>query len=100
MSDPRPMRCIPLSDATVQEFYEYLFAPWVNGLGMRDFKVSKGQVSGLLSHGDTLKFPSGAVCGQVIMSAIDTVASLAMATDCFPKGTVYKAYALAAARRQ
>jgi acyl-coenzyme A thioesterase PaaI-like protein len=33
----------------------------------------------------------GAVCGQVIMSAVDTVASLAMATtDRVPKGTVYQ----------
>ncbi len=90
MSDPRPMHCIPLTDATVQEFYEYLFAPWVKGIGMRDFKVSKGKVSGLLPQSDALKFSSGAVCGQVIMSAIDTVASLAMATDRFPKGTVYQ----------
>jgi acyl-coenzyme A thioesterase PaaI-like protein len=81
----------PLTDATVLEFYDYLFAPWVKGLGMRDFAVTSGQVRALLPQSDALKFSSGAVCGQVIMAAIDTVASLAMATsDRIPKGTVYQ----------
>ena len=38
-----------------------------------------------------LQFVSGAVCGQVIMSAVDTVATLAMSTsDRAAKGTVYQ----------
>ena len=91
MAPPVPMHCIPLTDATVHEFYDYLFAPWVKGLGKRDFSVRTGEVSALLPQSDVLKFSSGAVCGQVIMAAIDTVASLAMATtDRIPKGTVYQ----------
>ncbi len=91
MPESIPMHCIPLTDATVHEFYEYLFAPWVKGLGLCDFAVDKGRVSALLPQRDELKFSSGAVCGQVIMAAIDTVASLAMATtERLPKGTVYQ----------
>lgn len=85
------LRFLPLTDATVLEFYEHLFAPWVKGLGIRDFSVKEGAVTALLPQSDALKFSSGAVCGQVIMAAIDTVASLAMATtERIPKGTVYQ----------
>ena len=88
---PIPRHCIPLTDATVIEYYDYLFAPWVKELGLREFKVDPGVVSALLPQNDALKFSSGAVCGQAIMAAIDTVASLAMTTmDRVPKGTVYQ----------
>lgn len=91
MTQPLPMHCIPVTDATVLELYEYLFGPWVKGLGIRDFSVKSGEVSALLPQSDALKSFSGAVPGQVIMAAIDTVASLAMATtDRIPKGTVYQ----------
>jgi acyl-coenzyme A thioesterase PaaI-like protein len=79
---------LPLTDATVLEYYDYLFAPWVKQLGLREFKVAPGVVSAVLPQNDALKFASGAICGQVIMAAIDTVASLAMSTnDRVPKGT-------------
>jgi acyl-coenzyme A thioesterase PaaI-like protein len=88
---PVPRHCIPLTDATVLEYYEYLFASWVKDLGLREFKVEPGIVSALLPQNDALKFSSGAVCGQAIMAAIDTVASLAMTTmERAPKGTVYQ----------
>jgi acyl-coenzyme A thioesterase PaaI-like protein len=91
MAETAPMHCIPLTDATVLEFYDWLFAPWVKGLGIREFSVARGEVSALLPQSDALKFSSGAACGQVIMAAIDTIASLAMATtDRLPKGTVYQ----------
>ena len=58
---------------------------------MREFKVEPGVVSALLPQNDALKFSSGAVCGQAIMAAIDTIASLAMTTmERVPKGTVYQ----------
>lgn len=88
---PVPRHCIPLTDATVLEYYDYLFAPWVKALGLRDFKVEPGLVTAFLPQNDALKFASGAVCGQAIMAAIDTVASLAMTTEeRAPKGTVYQ----------
>jgi acyl-coenzyme A thioesterase PaaI-like protein len=91
MARPIPLHCLPLTDATVVEFYEFVFAPWVKMLGIREFKVSPGMVSALLPQNDALKFSSGAVCGQAIMAAIDTVASLAIGTtERISKGTVYQ----------
>jgi len=82
---------LPVTNETVHEFYEWLFAPWVKEIGLRDFVVSPGQATATLPQSKKLQFASGAVCGQVIMSAVDTVASLAMATSDRPaKGTVYQ----------
>jgi uncharacterized protein (TIGR00369 family) len=81
----------PVTNETVNDFYEWLFAPWVKELGLRDFAVTPGQVVATLPQNKKLQFASGAVCGQVIMSAVDTVASLAMSTSDRPaKGTVYQ----------
>jgi acyl-coenzyme A thioesterase PaaI-like protein len=91
IAKPIPLHCLLLTDATVVEFYEYVYAPWVKMLGLREFKVSPGMVSALLPQNDALKFSSGAVCGQAIMAAIDSVASLAVATtERISKGTVYQ----------
>lgn len=58
---------------------------------MRDFRVSRGHATATLPRSGKLRFVSGAVCGQVLMSAIDTVASIAMGTtDRWSKGTVYQ----------
>lgn len=82
---------LPLTNETVEEFYDWLFAPWVKELGLRDFDVAPGRIVATLPQDKKLQFVSGAVCGQVIMSAVDTVVSLAMATtDRTPKGTVYQ----------
>src|SRR6266581_3311820 len=91
MAKPIPLHCLPLTDATVVEFYEYVYAPWVKMLGICEIKVNPGIVSALLPQNDALKFSNGAVCGQAIMAAIDTVASLAIATtERISKGTVYQ----------
>jgi uncharacterized protein (TIGR00369 family) len=82
---------LPITNETVLEFYEWLFAPWVKELGLRDFEVSPGRVIATLPQSKNLQFVSGAVCGQVIMSAIDTIASLAMSTtERSARGTVYQ----------
>lgn len=82
---------LPITNETVLEFYEWLFAPWVKELGLCDFAVSPGQVVAILPQSRKLQFASGAICGQVIMSAVDTVASLAMSTSDRPaRGTVYQ----------
>jgi acyl-coenzyme A thioesterase PaaI-like protein len=86
-----PLHCLPLTDATVLELYEYVLAPWVKMLGLREFKVCPGIVSAMLPQSDALKFSSGAVCGQAIMAAIDSVAALAVSTSGrITKGTVYQ----------
>jgi hypothetical protein len=35
-----PLHCLPVADATDLELYDYVFAPWVRMLGLREFKVS------------------------------------------------------------
>ena len=91
MATPSKPLSLPITNETVIEFYEWLFAPWVKEMGLRDFDVSPGQVVATLPQNDKLQFVSGAICGQVIMSAVDTVAALAMSTSDRPaKSTVYQ----------
>jgi len=86
-----PADLFPVTQATVDQAYEFVFAPWVKTLGLRDFKIEQGRASAILPINDSLKFSSGAVCGQALMAAIDTVTALAMATtDRSSKGTVYQ----------
>lgn len=88
---PVPLHCLPVTDATVLELYEYVFAPWVKMLGLCEFKVCPGIVSAMFPQNDALKLSSGAVCGQAIMAAIDSVASLSVGTTGrITKGTVYQ----------
>jgi acyl-coenzyme A thioesterase PaaI-like protein len=85
---PHPL---PITDHTVLEMYGHLFAPWVKELGLREFSIGEGQASAVLPQRDALKLYAGAVCGQAIMAAIDTVTTLAMfTTERVPKGTVYQ----------
>ena len=91
MAPSRNPPTLPITNENVLEFYEWLFAPWVKELGLRDFAVSPGQVIAVLPQSKRLLFVSGAVCGQVIMSAVDTIASLAMSTTDRPaRGTIYQ----------
>lgn len=81
----------PLTNENVEAVYEYVFAPWVKAQGLRDFEVSEGRVSATLPYQAEQAFFSGAICGQALMSAIDTVAALAMFTsDRLSKGTTYQ----------
>ena len=71
--------------------FDWVFAPWIKEMGLTDFVVREGFCSMRLPLNDKLKFFSGAVCGQALMAAIDTVASMASATSPRPrKGTVYQ----------
>jgi acyl-coenzyme A thioesterase PaaI-like protein len=89
MVDPKNL--CPVSNETVVDVYEHVFAPWVKDLGLTALAVSRGQASARLPANPRLNFSSGAVCGQVIMAAVDTVVSLAMFTsERLPKGTVYQ----------
>lgn len=86
-----PVHCLPVTDATVLELYEYVFAPWVKMLGLRDFKVYPGVVSATFPQDDALRLSGGAVCGQAIMAAIDSIASLSVGTTGrITRGTVYQ----------
>lgn len=70
----------PLTQATLSETYETVFAPWVKAMGLVDIQVGVGTASARLPQSKDLQWAAGAVCGQALMSAIDTVAALAAAT--------------------
>lgn len=81
----------PLKQDNADALFDWVFAPWIKEIELTDFVVPKGFRSLRLPLNDRLKFFSGASCGRAVMAAIDTVASMAMATA--PrrgKGTVYQ----------
>ena len=78
-----------INQTNVVETYEHVFAPWVKELGLTDFEVSEGKASAILPQNRALHWSAGAICGQAILAAIDTVAALAVnTTDRQGKGTV------------
>lgn len=80
---------LPVTNANVADAHAFMFAPWVKQLGLCDFEVREGYVRARLPERDELKLVAGSICGQALMSAIDTVAALAMCTtDRITKGTV------------
>ena len=81
----------PLTQDNAHAFFDLVYAPWIKEMGLTDFVVRDGFVSMRLPLNDRLAFFSGAVCGQALMAAIDTVASMAATTSPRPsKGTVYQ----------
>lgn len=85
MSDPF---ALPITTSTAEVAHNAVFAPWVKNLGLRDMELSDGSATAVLPQNADLQFFSGAMCGQAVMAAIDTVASLAMmTTDRTTKGT-------------
>jgi len=88
---PPPEGLLPVTQETAEASFDWIFAPWVKEMGLTDFVVREGYCSMRLPLNDRLKFFSGAVCGQALMAAIDTVASMANATSSrVGKGTVYQ----------
>jgi acyl-coenzyme A thioesterase PaaI-like protein len=86
-----PDGLFPVTQATAHAAFDWIFAPWIKEMGLTDFIVREGFVSMRLPLNDRLKFFSGAVCGQALMAAIDTVASMAAASGPrIGKGTVYQ----------
>ncbi len=86
-----PDGLIPATQDNAQAVFDWVYAPWIKDMGLTDFVVREGFVSMRLPLNDRLKFFSGAICGQALMAAIDTVASMAAATGPrVGKGTVYQ----------
>ncbi len=91
MTTTPPDGLFPLTQDTIDAAFDFVFAPWVKELGLTDFVVREGFASMRLPLNDRLKFFSGTVCGQALMAAIDTVASMAVSTGPrIAKGTVYQ----------
>lgn len=90
MSAP-PEGLFPVTQKNMHAAFDWVFAPWIKDMGLTNFVVREGFCSMRLPLNDKLKFYSGAVCGQALMAAIDTVASMASATSPrIGKGTVYQ----------
>lgn len=70
----------PVTNENIAAASDYLFAPWVKAMGLTDIKVSHGKASAVLPQNPDLQWANGAICGQAIMAAVDTVVSLAMLT--------------------
>ena len=82
---------LSVTNENVIDFYEWLFAPWVKEIGLQEISVCPGKAVAILSQNEKLQFSSGAICGQIIMSVVYTVESIAVATtDRLSKGTVYQ----------
>jgi uncharacterized protein (TIGR00369 family) len=80
-----------ITQANAHAAHAELFAAFVQQLGLCDFAVSQGMAAATLPAKPELQFAGGIVCGQAVMSAIDTVISMAMmTTDRATKGTVYQ----------
>ena len=65
----------------VEEVHESLFAPYVKQLDITYLDIKEGRVIARLASASEYQFVTGAICGQVLMSAIDTVMSIAMMTS-------------------
>jgi acyl-coenzyme A thioesterase PaaI-like protein len=86
-----PENLLPLTQTNALEAFDWIYAPWIKEMGLTDFVVRDGFVSMRLPLNDRLKFVSGPVCGQALMAAIDTAASMAaMTSPRLCKGTVYQ----------
>ena len=82
------LKHVTVTNENVVDTYEYIFAPWVKAMGLTKLRASKGTAEALLPQNPALQWASGAICGQAVMAAIDTVVSLAMlTTERAPKGT-------------
>ena len=77
-----------INDDNVHDIYEYIFAPWVKAMGLTDIQAGNGRATAILPQNGELQWANGAICGQAIMSAVDTIVSLAIHTGEKPsKGT-------------
>lgn len=86
-----PEGLFPVTQDNVQTAFDLVFAPWIKEMGLTDIEVREGYCAMRLPLNDRLKFSSGAVCGQALMAAIDTVASVAaMTSPRAAKGTAYQ----------
>ena len=82
---------LPVTQDNVEDAVNAIYAPWIRQMGMTDFREEEGYCRCRLPQNSDLHFFAGATCGQALMAAIDTVASLAvLTTDRIAKGTSYQ----------
>lgn len=76
----RPLPELPMTSANADQFYEAVFAPWVRAQGHEIVSVEEGHVVTRLPQDPAQQFFAGVLCGQALMSAIDTAMSMAVFT--------------------
>jgi acyl-coenzyme A thioesterase PaaI-like protein len=67
-----------LSQASLQQALDDLFAPWVQALGLQVASFGPGSVTLRLPQSDALARVGGMLCGQAMMAAADTAMVLAL----------------------
>ena len=77
-----------VTEENVDDVFDYMFAPCVKAMGLTNIRVGNGSATAILPQNGELQWANGAICGQAIMSAVDTIVSLAIHTGENPsKGT-------------
>ena len=74
------LQALPCTAQNVAELHGLLFAPWVKQQRLEFLEVEEGRVKARLPQDAEQHFLGGGICGQALMSAIDTVMSMAMLT--------------------
>ena len=70
----------PITMDNVDQLVAWMFAPWVRAQGHEVLDVEEGRVvTRLAADAQQLHF-AGTLCGQAIMSAVDTAMAIAMMT--------------------
>ena len=62
----------PVNIDTANEKLTEVFAPWIQQLDIKVTSIGDGEVSLLMPHSDELCRSGGIICGQALMSLIDT----------------------------
>ena len=65
----------------IEEIYDYIFAPYVKQLELSFLSIEEGKVTARLENSKDYQFVTGALSGQILMSVIDTVMSIAVNTS-------------------
>ena len=65
----------------IEQIYDYVFAPYVKQLKLSFLSIEEGKVVARLENSKDYQFVTGALSGQILMSVIDTVMSIAMNTS-------------------
>lgn len=73
-------KLFPVTNDNVHNVYDFIFAPWVKAMGLTDLQVGNGTASARLPQNRELQWANGAICGQTVMAAIDTVVAMAIGT--------------------
>ena len=79
MKNELPTETITIDN--IERIYDFIFAPYVKQLKLSFLSIEEGKVTARLENSKDYQFVTGALSGQILMSVIDTVMSIAMNTS-------------------